>query len=176
MQCTGGSAETGVGVQAGVGPGDQDGNAVDVRQIPEDLGDQPGAPAVEGEHLPMGGGKGTGRCSPVPVPVVGGGLGRRGGIGPVRGIHDGQRPRCRRGRRSGGGAGTSKRAAPARGTTRALVTTAASTARSRRRAPSFRRLMALPLLTGPAVGLACKGKNYGLEPVARLTPESSPVA
>ncbi|ALM36639.1 hypothetical protein SFR_0024 [Streptomyces sp. FR-008] len=36
--------------------------------------------------------------------------------------------------------------------------------------------MALPLLTGPAVGLACKGKNYGLEPVARLTPESSPVA
>lgn len=100
MQRAGGIAETAVGLDGRVGAGDQDGDAVGVRQVAEDLRREAGAAAVEGEEV-------TGRVGHRPVrggaftAAVGRGhTGRLGGVGAVGRIRLVQRRR--RDRREGG--------------------------------------------------------------------------
>ncbi len=87
VQRGGGRVEPAVGVEARVGAGDQDGDAVGAGEVAQDLRHPAGAAAVEAQQLPGRGSQVPVRRRPVTV-VVGfghtGGLGGVGAVGRVR--------------------------------------------------------------------------------------------
>ncbi len=178
VQRDGGGAEPAVGVEAGVGARDQDGDAVGPRQVAEYLGGQSGAPAVEGEEVSGRLGHRTVGRGTVTVAVVGGHPGRLGGVGPVGRVRLGQ---CggRRRRRPGGERG---RDPGLRGTGEREDHGTGDEGRTHGTAPPARMPPPTYRRTGPhgrspparpPIGPACKG-SYESGRVTRVPPGNSP--